>query len=263
MRYRHISNQSDRLNQSGFTLIEVSLATAFVAIIIALLAFVTINITRSYNKGVWLAQINAAGQQLNADIGDKVRYSTKAVVLNSDRRLCVGGVSYLWNTEQNLDSGDVGRNRYSDSGEGFSLVRIDDPDVKYCTASGGSLPIPSRSDSKVRTLLGRGATIQEFNVVQGVNSTDDSGKSIPLLSLNTVISTEGANRPVRAYKAADGSVRIDSAGTNASSTWQCGDWYDTGDRPGVVDNNDRFVPANNQYCSFAEYNIVVYERSRR
>ena len=39
MRYRHISNQSDRLNQSGFTLIEVSLATAFVAIIIALLAF--------------------------------------------------------------------------------------------------------------------------------------------------------------------------------------------------------------------------------
>ena len=58
-------------------------------------------------------------------------------------------------------------------------------------------------------------------------------------------------------------MRIDSAGTNASSTWQCGDWYDTGDRPGVVDNNDRFVPANNQYCSFAEYNIVVYERSRR
>jgi len=61
--------------QSGFTLIEVSTALIFVGFIIFILAATTVNIVRSYNKGIWLAQINQAGQQMNSDIGDKARYS--------------------------------------------------------------------------------------------------------------------------------------------------------------------------------------------
>lgn len=252
---------SDKHQQQGFTLVEVTLATAFIAIIIGLLATVTINIIRSYNKGVWLSQINQAGQQLNTDIGDKARYSTAAILDNNDspRRLCVGGVSYLWNTEANIDTRNTGNNVFADTGEPFSLIRIDDPNAEYCSNASKQ---PNQNDQKVSVLLGRGATIQEFNVQGGISGGDGSGRSIPLLSINTVISTEGANRPVRAYTDEDG-THIDVNGTNPNSTWQCGNWYDDGEKSGVVDNADRFEPAENQYCSFAEYNITVYERSRQ
>ena len=241
--------------QKGYTLVEVSLATIFVGVIVMVLGATTINVIRSYNKGIWLSQINQAGQQLNADISDKTRYSSTAVVDNASRRLCVGGVSYLWNTEQDiLENKSNNRNRFTDNSL-FSLVRIHDPSAEYCSNKNKQ---PNRTDANVRLLLGRGATIQEFNVSQGVNG--DGGENIPLLSLNTVISTDGSNRPIRAYKSGDG-YAIDANDTVDGSQWMCGDWSDTGDEAGRVDNNDRFEPANNQYCSFAEYNIIVYERS--
>ena len=111
-------HHSDR--QRGFTLIEVTMAMIFVAFIIFILAAVTVNIIRSYNRGVWLSRINLAGQQLNMDIGEKVRYSTAAMVNENNRRLCVGGVSYLWNTEADIDKNVANLNRLN-NGQVFSL----------------------------------------------------------------------------------------------------------------------------------------------
>ena len=94
MRHRQLAtNQRDGIDASsnrGFTLVEVTLAMVFIAIIIAVLAATTVNIIRSYNKGVWLSQINQAGQQLNTDIGEKARYSTMAKVFEDNQRICVG-----------------------------------------------------------------------------------------------------------------------------------------------------------------------------
>lgn len=239
--------------QRGFTLIEVTMAMIFVAFIIFILAAVTVNIIRSYNRGVWLSRINMAGQQLNMDIGEKVRYSTAAMVDGSNRRLCVSGVSYLWNTESDIDENGANLNRLDD-GQIFSLARIDDPNAEYCSNPD---KMPPANDDGTRVLLSRGAVIQEFNVAQGVAGD----QSIPLLTLNTVISTEGSNRPIRVYEQ-DGETRIDANGDRADSRWQCGDWYDN-NNDGIVDNDDYFEPGGNQYCSFAEYNITVYERSRR
>ena len=243
------------LSVSGFTLVEVTLAMVFIAIIIAVLAATTVNIVRSYNKGVWLAQINQAGQQLNMDIGEKARYSTMAQVDEVHQRICVGGVSYLWNTENQNNSTPV--NTYQSGGR-FSLVRIEDVNADYCN---NPSQMPQQSDSSVQTLLGTGATIQQFNVVHGVDSTDGSGSSIPLLTLEIVISTKGANKPVKAEITDDG-VRFDPGNTNDSATWQCGEWIDhNGDN--IANDGDDFHPSENQYCSFAEYNITVYERSRQ
>ena len=244
-------HHSDR--QRGFTLIEVTMAMIFVAFIIFILAAVTVNIIRSYNRGVWLSRINLAGQQLNMDIGEKVRYSTAAMVDENNRRLCVGGVSYLWNTEADIDKNVANLNRLN-NGQVFSLARIDDSNAEYCS---NPSKMPPANDDGTRVLLSRGATIQEFNVTQGVDDDQD----IPLLTLNTVISTEGSNRPIRAYEQ-DGQTKIDANGDRANSRWQCGDWYDDNNN-GVVDNDDHFEPGGNQYCSFAEYNITVYERSRQ
>ena len=237
--------------QSGFTLIEVSTALIFVGFIIFILAATTVNIVRSYNKGIWLAQINQAGQQMNNDIGDKARYSPAATVKTKERRMCINGVSYLWNTQQDIDNSNGGDNVYSDKTP-IRLARIDDPKGEYCSNSTKHPDLPS-TNPNVHILLGRGATIQEFEVKRKDN--------VPLLTISVVVSTEGANRPIKAYTDNTGIVHIDAGQNNPNSYWQCGEWIDKNDN-GIVESTDTFTPAKNQYCSFAKYTFTVYERSR-
>ena len=240
--------------QSGFTLIEVSTALIFVGFIIFILAATTVNIVRSYNKGIWLAQINQAGQQMNSDIGDKARYSPAAKVDTINRRMCINGVSYLWNTQKDIDD-DPGNNRYFDgTGTPIRLARIDDPNGEYCNKPTKRPELPS-TNPNVHILLGRGATIQEFKV-------EEQKAGAPLLTISVVVSTEGANRPIKAYTDPTGIVHIDAGQNNSNSSWQCGEWIDK-DGNGRVDSTDTFTPAKNQYCSFAKYTFTVYERSKK
>lgn len=234
--------------QSGFTLIEVSTALIFVGFIIFILAATTVNIVRSYNKGIWLAQINQAGQQMNSDIGDKARYSPAARVDTGERRMCINGVSYLWNTQQDIDDHNEKDNVYSD-GTPIRLARIDDPNGDYCTDLTRRPKLPS-GDDKVHILLGRGATIQEFKVEQKTDA--------PLLTISVVVSTEGANRPYKVTLDKSGKYKEDMT----NGTWQCGDLIDSNNN-NMFDNNEVFTPAKNQYCSFAKYTFTVYERSRK
>ena len=237
--------------ESGFTLIEVSTALIFVGFIIFILAATTVNIVRSYNKGIWLAQINQAGQQMNNDIGDKARYSPAATVKPDKRRMCINGVSYLWNTQQDIDNSNGGDNVYSDKTP-IRLARIDDPKGEYCTDLTKRPDLPSVNPN-VHILLGRGTTIQEFKVEQKTDA--------PLLTISVVVSTEGANRPIKAYTDNTGIVHIDAGQNNPNSSWQCGEWIDKNDN-GIVESTDTFTPAKNQYCSFAKYTFTVYERSK-
>lgn len=239
-----MTRSSDK--QNGFTLIEVSTALIFVGFIIFILAATTVNIVRSYNKGIWLAQINQAGQQMNSDIGDKARYSGVAVVQADKRRMCINGVSYLWNTQKEIDNGNQGNNVYSD-GTPIRLARIEDKNGDYCTKD--QQPDAPGKDPNVRALLGRGVAIQEFKVSQATG--------VPLLTVSMVVSTEGVNRPFKVILP-NGSDKYKE--DMANGTWQCGDFIDNNH-----DNNldeGEFTPAKNQYCSFAEYTFTVYERSK-
>lgn len=236
--------------QSGFTLIEVSTALIFVGFIIFILAATTVNIVRSYNKGIWLAQINQAGQQMNSDIGDKARYSPAATVDTINRRMCINGVSYLWNTQKDIDD-DPGNNRYSDGpGTPIRLARIDDPNGEYCNKPTKRPELPSVNPN-VHILLGRGATIQEFKV-------EEQKAGAPLLTISVVVSTEGANRPYK-VSLVNGSDKYKE--DMANGTWQCGDFIDDHPSNGKLDEGE-FTPAKNQYCSFAKYTFTVYERSK-
>lgn len=235
--------------QGGFTLIEVSTALIFVGFIIFILAATTVNIVRSYNKGIWLAQINQAGQQMNNDIGDKARYSPAATVDTVNRRMCINGVSYLWNTQKDIDN-DPGNNRYSDgTGTPIRLARIDDPKGEYCLDLKKRPGLPS-TNSEVHILLGRGATIQEFKV-------EEQKAGAPLLTISVVVSTEGANRPYKVSLDKSGKYKEDMT----NGTWQCGDFIDDHPSNGKLDEGE-FTPAKNQYCSFAKYTFTVYERSK-
>jgi hypothetical protein len=83
--------------------------------------------------------------------------------------------------------------------------------------------MPSRNDANTSALLGPGVIVKEFKVTTG--ATD-------LLRIQVVFSTEGGDQPQL-----------------AGGRWQCGQ-----EIGGV------FTPGKNQFCAFAEFDIITYRR---
>ena len=180
-----------RNGTKGFTLIELSMALLFVSFIMLFLVTTLFTIMRTYNKGVWVSQINQAGRQINADIGDQMRFSGNVVSANN--RLCVGGIAYLWNEK------DETVNSYSDPNFASSrLVLIRAVDKGYCNDT-SQMPDRPGADG-VSVLLGSGVVVQRFDVTQ--SSRGD------LLRVNAVFSTGGDNQP-----------QLDTT----DGQWRCGD----------------------------------------
>lgn len=240
---------------AGFTIIEVSLSLTFIAFIILFLTASMLSIIGTYNKGVWLSQVNQALRQMNADIVDTVKYSASPKVKMVDgeaTRLCANGVTYAWNLQSWIDK-DHPYNKFNGEGDTNSslrLVRIQDKSGAYC--SDDSRYDLIRRDSGTMVLLGKGTILQEFNVVQGITDTP----SVPLLSVNGVISTEGVNAPSKVKLVGDKFQFVNY--NDNSGTWQCGDWIDS-------NGNNRkdigeFKPSKGSFCAKADIGMQVYER---
>jgi prepilin-type N-terminal cleavage/methylation domain-containing protein len=217
-----------RCDQRGFTLIELSMALLFISFIMLLLISTLLSMMRTYNKGVWLSQINQAGRQINADISGQARFSSKPNYQKDNNRLCVGGVSYIWNTNDQIEDGSF-INWYSGEGAtqpgqtSLRLVRVIDSNGRLCS-SGGLAEMPNRNSSDVTSLLGSGVAIQEFTVNSSVHES--------LFGVQAVFSTEGDVKPVL-----------------HDGRWQC------------VEADGTFSASNSQFCAFIDLNLVVYGRS--
>jgi type II secretory pathway pseudopilin PulG len=230
------TKQNNRQRQAGFTLIELSMSLIFIAFIMLFLTSTMLNIMQIYNKGIWLNQINQAGRQINSDIGDQVRFSKNEVTIKSDeQRLCIGGVTYLWNTSKSVKNWYFGETAENTK---LRFARVLDETGAYCDDTS---VMPSRNDSKTTALLGPGAIVQQFNVTEGIETG--------LIRVQAVFSTEGDDQP-----------RLVNPDTNqldtgdppaATSSWRCGELI-----------GDEFKVGNNKFCAFAEFDIITYRRMK-
>lgn len=247
-----VNDAREGKSSAGFTIIEVSLSLTFIAFIILFLTASMLSIIKTYNKGVWLSQVNQALRQMNADIADTVKYSASPKVKMVDgeaTRLCANGVTYAWNLQSWIDE-DRPRNKFEGerSGSSLRLVRIEDKSGAYCINDNA---IPRNSDTRI--LLGKGTTLQEFNVNQGVNGVE----SVPLLSVRGIVSTEGINAPFK-VKLVHDTYKFVHYNDN-SGTWQCGDWIDNNSN-NQKDDGDEFKPSKGEFCAKADIDMQVYER---
>lgn len=249
------SNVNKNKGEAGYTLIELTLSMVFVAFIVTILATSLTNIMESYNKGVWLSQINEAGRQLSRDVSKQIKYSgvpTAAAVgaISSHQRFCIGGISYVWNTQKQIDK-KTAKNHFqgeSPNSTSLRLVKIDDTNGEYCTSKINHAP--NKSDSKVRVLLGTGVAIYDMKIKQGIGGH----KEVPLLTMNLVVGTKGFDRP---YKINGTNVVSDDSG---AGVWRCGTAIDKNGN-GKIDNGE-FEPSRNQRCAFLSLDYTVYEREQ-
>ncbi len=141
-----------RANTHGFTLIELMIALAFVAFILIFATTAVIQVMQTYNKGIAVKQINQAGRTTIEDISRFLRTADPGAVktnaLASNRRVCFGSVSYVWNLH---NTPAASANKYDD-GSSLTLTRVNDAANAMCTSAAGVYPaVPKTQATDILT----------------------------------------------------------------------------------------------------------------
>jgi len=196
--------------QSGFTIIELTLAMAFVSVLLIVIALTVIQIINIYNKGMTLKAVDQSGRAISTDIRRTLSESQPFTVDNAHfclkdvstsgcntpptnakgGRLCTGAYSYIWNYAFNR-GGPIGDkdvpNTYSSSSSRIRFVRVRDVSAKYC-ASPASLV--DTNDHPVELLSGdanSGIALQDLTITK---VADDSSVGETLYLFKMVIGTD-------------------------------------------------------------------------
>lgn len=137
---------------SGFTIVEMMLAMAFIAALLVAIAMTTVQIGHIYNKGLTLREVNQAGRAVATELQRSINATspfdvnpsspaTRYIVRPGGGRLCVGRYSYAWNYGSAL-AGAAGApaiyNVYDDTTP-VLFAKVNDPSASLCTVPGSSV----------------------------------------------------------------------------------------------------------------------------
>lgn len=164
-------------NQQGFTLVELLFAMAFVGFIIVFAITTVIQVMGTYNKGLAVKQINQAGRTTIEDISRYIRTSKPNGInmVASANRVCLGSVSYVWNTQA------ADTNKYSD-GSRVTLARVNDNGGNMCQLSNGGYPtVPKDQSTSILT---------NSVWVMGVTVSPSAGGSLVDVAVNLAVAND-------------------------------------------------------------------------
>lgn len=158
----------------GFTMIEMMLAMVFVAFLMVAIALTTIFASQTYQRGITLGQINEAGRTLITDMqqsigqaraGQLAKWPTAFNPKVDVGAVCLGGVSYVWNSGQKLaGSGAVTYSGGDRNGQTVRLAKVNDPNRTVCSEG-----VSTVTTSQSVELLGEGdrnLAVQAFDINQ-------------------------------------------------------------------------------------------------
>ncbi len=160
--------QINHTKQSGFTLVELTLAIAFIAFLVMFTVMATLQVLKTYNKGLAVKEINQSARTIVEEISRNVRTGTTASIITgltaTQYRTCINGTSYIWN----VAGGNL--NKYSSTGNpAVTFVRANDSGQSLCAQSGGVYP--NVDPANATQLLSNRVWVQSLTIVE--NSTTD------------------------------------------------------------------------------------------
>lgn len=132
--------QGSRVARAGFTLVELLLSMAFIAVLLLAIAITVMQISSSYNRGMTVKDVNQAGRLVSEDIRYNVS-SSSAFTADGDSfatddltgRLCLGNYSYIWNYGRAFGEGLTPISMRIDTvTTPIRLVKVIDQSRKYC-----------------------------------------------------------------------------------------------------------------------------------
>lgn len=149
-------------NKQGFTIIELVLAMTFISFLLLGIAMTIIQIGATYNRGMALREVNQQARDIGSDVQRSImtvgaiNYAADYTVTPSGLggRLCLGTVSYIWNTGQAFDVNDPGIMWYQGDAsrtQKIHLIKVPDASKVYCAkTSAGAFTRTTVSDDEGR-----------------------------------------------------------------------------------------------------------------
>ena len=174
MSHRNHQPKLTHRTQSGFTMVELSITLAFLALLLISIAVITTNIIAIYQKGMTLKAVNSVGRGLVEELTTAINTAPSvdttslcnslagddAAACRSDNAFkyvyqanynsagqqyngvfCTGYYSYIWNTYYGVDSGNTLSLRYLSNTDGSTptidaprLIRVEDRTYRVCSA---------------------------------------------------------------------------------------------------------------------------------
>lgn len=216
-----------RKSIEGFTLVELSLSIAFIAVLSIAVTLIINNAITTYARGLTLNQINTVGMDLVDDIRGEVQNSSISSICegNSDEcflvkktatlekestimddvpvfgAFCTGRYSYIWNSGYFYDgwniAGDNNNNKITLRGynNNIRLLKIKDKKGIACTSiSGENWPAEIdmgeevNDDDIVELLSNNDLALYDFSAVRSVVNTGSSN-SVSFYSMSFILGT--------------------------------------------------------------------------
>lgn len=196
-----IRNRS--LQPTGFTLVELMIAMAFVSLLLLAIAAAIMQVGAIYSKGTTMKSVNQAGRVVVTDmkrvIGGSQPFDVAIAYRPHDYyqgaqdapdydggRLCTGTYSYIWNIGKyiNTDEPRAQVNRYAgaDSERPLRLVRVHDNGGSYCEGAATGAIQPGGA---VELLSDGNLAVQGFTIER---VTDNIATGMALYSMKILIS---------------------------------------------------------------------------
>ena len=199
--------------QSGFTLIELTLAMLFISFLLLGIALTVIQIGGIYTQGTTAKEINQTSRDISDDLNRTIAASGP-LTLSTDYmlrpsatspaggRLCLGTYSYVWNYAKAISGNNANVTKYLAGPDGTTpeapirLIKVPDPGKLYCIKSGTAFTyanIRSVDTPKAQELLKAGDRelgIHDLSFITPVPaSATDSSTGRQLYSLSYTIGT--------------------------------------------------------------------------
>lgn len=171
-------NPHQQRTEQGFTLVELILATAFIAFILIFMLSTMLQVMSNYNKGLAVKQINQTARTVEDELSRLIQ-NTDTTAINTSRiangRVCLGGVSYVWNIRN------ATTNQYTTGGP-VKMARVNDAGGALCGAG-----LPAVNPANASELLSGSIWVQQMNVAVSANQR--------LADITISLSTASPNHP--------------------------------------------------------------------
>ncbi|HEX6416131.1 MAG TPA: prepilin-type N-terminal cleavage/methylation domain-containing protein [Candidatus Saccharimonadales bacterium] len=178
----------------GFTLVELMLAMTFISILLVGIAITTIQISRIYNKGITLREVNQSGRAVADELQRTIASSTpfdadpasptsRYIVRPGGGRLCVGRYSYTWNYGSAIAGGSGAPavfTRYQDNNDPVRFAKVDDPSASLCQDP--NLRVNRGLATEMLSAGDRDLVVHAFTVTRG-SSDLDIGQALYAISM--------------------------------------------------------------------------------
>lgn len=167
-----------RSRQAGFTIVELMIAMAFIAVLLLAIAGAVMQVGAIYNKGVTMKSVNQAGRVVLDDMKKAISESSPLniqYVPQSDQntviggRLCTGHYSYIWNIGVHIDESnpDSQVNRYdgaNNNAKPLRLIKMLDTESRFCNTNANP---PIVVDNAVELLSAGSVQTEDSQTVTG------------------------------------------------------------------------------------------------